>query len=180
MTKTSSPTKWWQVSLWSLNLILLFVWLGLSYVTKQEVIAWRQAESSKNQTSISDNIALKHFIDQTPADRSQVENLIVNSDTVTNFIDRLDSLAKASRAQLKIEQANVVPDQGLGVQLVVTGDFDAVYRYLQILNNLPEAFVIKHISLTTSQANADYVVTNSKNTGNWRAVIEANLLSYQN
>lgn len=161
-----------------LDLLLVGVWLYLAFATNNQINAWRILESGNRQSNSSDTLVLKRYLDETKVERTALGQLVVKGEAVTGFIDRLETLARASQVQLKIDQAVPTANQGLTLKLVVTGDFAHVYRFVEILDTLPEPLAIRQVDLSSSSASADLPGTSNRNT--WRADIGSVLLSYQN
>lgn len=161
-----------------LDLLLVGVWLYLAFATNNQINAWRILESGNRQSNSSDTLVLKRYLDETKVERAALSQLVVKGEAVTGFIDRLETLARASQIQLKINQAEPVANQGLTLKLTVSGDFTHVYRFIEILDTLPEPLAIRRVDLSNSLTSADLPGVSDRNT--WRAEIGAVLLSYQN
>lgn len=160
-----------------LDLILVVAWLFLIWATDQQIRLWRQLDNQYQTLDNSDSLILKRYLDSTTDQRSNLEQLLIKGDAVTTFIDRLETLAQQSQVQLKITQATVA-SEGLKLHLVVNGNFARVYRFLEILESLPEPVFIGRVDLTSSLLNAELTAKTGQNT--WRAEIDTTLLSYQN
>lgn len=161
-----------------LDLLLVGVWLYLAFATDSQISAWRTLESRDQQSNSSDAMVLKRYLDETKVERETLGQLVIKGEAVTGFIDRLETLARASQVQLKIDQAVPTGGQGLTLKLTASGDFAHVYRFVEILDTLPEPLAIRQVDLSSSSASADLPGVSGRNT--WRADIGAVLLSYQN
>ena len=160
-----------------LDLILVVAWLFLTWSTDQQIRLWRQLDNKSQALDNSDSLILKRYLDSTVDQRTNLEQLLIKGDAVTTFIDRLETLAHQSQVQLKITQATVA-NEGLNLHLVVNGSFAQVYRFLEILESLPEPVFISRADLTSSLLNAELAVKTGQNT--WRMELDTTLLSYKN
>ncbi|MEK7091896.1 MAG: hypothetical protein AAB900_02815 [Patescibacteria group bacterium] len=161
-----------------LDLVLVVVWLFLAIATQNQINSWHQLEAGSDQADSSETLILKRYLDSTLAERATLGQLLIKGDAITTFIDRLESLAHQSQVQLKITQATAEASGGLSLRLVATGNFAQVYRFLEILDNLPEPLFISRVDLVNSVAEADLPGGTGRNS--WRAEIDSVLLSYQN
>ena len=139
--------------------------------TKQNTVKW-QTETSRREEITSLNHSLQTISDE----RTQLENHFAKSSDVVPFLDTLEKLAPKAGALAQVDSVDTPADNtGLLVGLKVSGSFEAIYKFLTLLENSP--YELNILSMDIHKMEID---TSSKNIKNskWEAVFKIQLLSF--
>jgi len=106
--------------------------------------------------SIQANYSLyKRMLKDTENERERINNLIINKNSVADFISNLEKIAKKNEIDLtktvSVEKEKVSAKESfLKVSLRVKGELAKVYHYMELIENLPYKIRIKKMSLASS------------------------------
>lgn len=142
--------------------------------TEQDMVKW-QIETRKRENIISLDNSLQKLQD----DRAKLETHFAKSSDVVPFLDTIEKLAPTVGAVAAVDSVNTgvgLDKAVLMVGLKASGSFEAVYKFLTLLENSPYEldFVSMDIHMLAGPDTADKNVGNSK----WEAVFKIKLLSF--
>jgi translation initiation factor IF-2 len=140
--------------------------------TRQNIIKW-QAEASRREEITSLNHSLQKITDE----RTQLENHFAKSSDVVPFLDTLEKLAPKVGALAEVDSVDTPADNiGLMVGLKTSGSFEAIYKFLTLLENSPYELNILSMDMHKMEV-GDVSSKNIKNS-KWEAVFKIQLLSF--
>lgn len=116
-----------------------FLLFGQIQKERDKVLSLRRelAVIEKKQKNIQ---SLERLLDETEEQKRDVENIFVDDKTVVRFIEELERLAEITGAVLEIKDASLPrTDEDLGptFSMEIEGSFKNIFRYLELLENVP-------------------------------------------
>ena len=139
---------------------------------KQNMSTW-QIEADKREAIRS----LNRSVQEVSEERTLLETHFAKNSNVVPFLDTLEALALKVGARAEVNLVDNLPDNaGLVVGLKASGSFEAIYKFLTLLENSPyeldflSADVHKLVATNEQSAN----VKNLK----WEALFKIQLLSF--
>ena len=125
-----------------------------------------------------DDIAsLDRVLQKIVPDRTLLESHFIKSSDVVPFLNMIEKLAKEAGVSSQIDSVDTkVDNSGLIVNLKASGRFEAIYKFLTLLENSP--YVLDFASMDIHRLSSP--VTSDKNVKNasWEAVFKIQLLSF--
>lgn len=132
---------------------------------------WQTEENRRDQI-----ISLDNFLKKITKDRANLDNHFIQSSDVVPFLDSMEKIAVPVGVKVETQSVDAgVKNNGLTVTLKATGSFEAVYKYLTLLENSP--YEINFLSMDLHKLTADTSATKDVNS-NWEATFKIQLLSY--
>ncbi len=114
-------------------------------------------------------------------DIKKVQNTVVASDGVVNFIEQLEKIARNNGITIKNNSISEDADSKLStsttflkIRSETSGSWVGTYKFIYELESLPYKVSINTFNLSTEGISEDSV----SGTGNWNAVFEIKLLKY--
>ena len=124
-----------------------------------------------------DIISLDRTLQKIASDRISLENHFIKSSDVVPFLNIIENLAKEAGVSAQIYSVNTKTDNTeLIVDLKSSGRFEAIYKFLTLLENSP--YVLDFISMDMHKLPSP--VEPGKNAANakWEAICKIQLLSF--
>lgn len=132
-----------------------------------------QIEARKHE-----NIAfLNQSLQKIAPERALLENHFVKSSNVVPFLNTLEQLASRVGVSAQINSINTKTDNSeLTVDLKASGSFEAIYKFLTLLENFP--YELDFISMDLRKLNLSGASGENINDLNWEAILKIRLLSF--
>ena len=153
------------IFLWLLNLAVagVIVWLASILLADAETIIKTHQESYLLARTRADMINWREALAASAPDRARVAAVFLTRDSLIDFIEELEALARENVVALKWSEP-VIEAARLKLTLQVQGAFADLYHLLERLENLPYQLAFEQIDLT--------------NGVDWQGQITFNLLSF--
>jgi len=156
---------------------LVFIFLYRETKQNQKITEELQTQWQKETERREEMKLLEHSIQKIDDQRILLETHFVQSSNVVPFLDTIEQLATSSKAASEVTSVDLSPENTeLAVTIETFGSFEALYRFLALLENSP--YELEFVSVDFEKQNVG-VGTEDKNTGPaWRAVFGVRLLSF--
>jgi hypothetical protein len=141
--------------------------------TQQDVINL-QTETNQRNNLMSLNQVLK----KSASDRTLLESHFINGSDIVPFLDIIEKLAQQAGALAQIDSVNTQTDNtGLVVELKALGKFEAIYKFLILLENSP--YVLDFMSMDMHKLSSPPVVPGKNvESASWEVAFKIQLLSF--
>lgn len=158
------------------NILIIYGWwwfFNKINKEKESILNIRTAFKGA-ETKINNLKHLENILDSVEEDSRLIANSFIDEKNLVLFIQELERVADTANVELEVVGASVPTSiEELGPKFIinVSGDFDDVYRYIALLQKVPNQILFDklYIYQTKSQdANEEF----------WRAQIELKILSY--
>ncbi|MEI6280624.1 MAG: hypothetical protein WCP17_01325 [bacterium] len=139
---------------------------------QQNLLAW-QTEASRRD----DIRQLARFVEQMAPERALLETHFAKTSDVVPFLDTIEKSAAKVKALAEIDSVNTLDDgSGLLVGLNATGTFEAIYKFLRLLENSP--YELAFLSMNMGKSTANSISDININNPQWEVVFKIKLLSF--
>ena len=139
---------------------------------EQGTITW-QAEARRRDEIKSTNQSLQKIADK----RAMLETHFAESSDVVPFLDTLEKLALKVGAKAVVDSVDTPTDNtGLIVGLKASGSFEAIYKFLTLLENSP--YELDFLSMDMHKLTMPDVSSKNVKDLKWEAVFKIQLLSF--
>ncbi|MGH7249515.1 MAG: hypothetical protein ACREGC_00930, partial [Minisyncoccia bacterium] len=139
--------------------------------TQKNLVAF-ETEASRREDIRSLDRSLQKVADA----RAELDTHFAQSSDVVPFLDTVEKLAPEAGAQAQVSSVDTLPNKtGLVVGLKASGSFEALYKFMTLLENSP--YELNFLSMDLSQSTgigADKAVGG----GGWTANLKIQLLSF--
>ncbi|MCX6731873.1 MAG: hypothetical protein NTX55_02715 [Candidatus Parcubacteria bacterium] len=111
--------------------------------------------------------SLKILMNEITGEKQKIDSAFLDKETIVNFIEKLESIAGKTGAAIKIGNINMdnQNEKGLSLQFNITGNFNQLFHYLILLENLPYSINIEKMDfkkLAPNNWEADFeIIVNS-------------------
>lgn len=144
--------------------------------TKAEsgMAAWAEEDFRREEIKNLDNSLAK-----ITEDNALLETHFAKSSNIVPFLDTLEKLAPKAGVSIEIDSVNIKTDNtGLLVSLKVVGRFEAVYKFLTLLENSP--YELEFLMMDIHKLSGGSVPEKGKKTtaSQWEGVFKIQLLSF--
>jgi len=134
--------------------------------------------SLQTETRRRDDLAsLDRALQKITTDRALLESHFIKSSDVVSFFNNVEKLAQAAGVSSQINSVDTKTDNtGLMVELKVSGRFEAIYKFLTLLENSPYTLDFTYMDIHKLPSSA----VSGKNIANpgWEVVFKIQLLSF--
>ena len=134
-----------------LNGVVLAGWLYLFSSLKKEnnFIKEKRQEILANDKKLENSNSLKILMNEIVDERQKIDSAFLDKESVVNFIEKLELIADRTDASIKIGKINIDNQErgGLYLQFDLTGNFNQLFHYLVLLENLPYLINIEKMDL---------------------------------
>lgn len=139
---------------------------------EQDTINW-QTEARRR-----DNIAsLDRSLQKIANDKALLETHFAKSSDIVPFLDTIEKLAPEAGALAEIDSVDTLADNtGLMVGLKASGNFEAIYKFLTLLEN--SSYELDFLSMDMHKLATGTVPDKSVKNLKWEAVFKIQLLSF--
>src|SRR3989338_2113019 len=135
-------------------------------------ITWRSEANKRNETQ-----SLNRSLQMTKQERTLLETHFIRSSDVVPFLDMIEKLAPEVGARVEISLVDIPKDNsGLIVEMKVTGIFEALYKFLTLLENSP--YELDFISMDIQKLGGEIVSDKIRLFSQWSAIFRIKLLSF--
>lgn len=143
-----------------------------SVISEQAQVAW-QSEANKRAEMQSLNRLLK-TIEQ---ERTLLETYFIQSSDIVPFLNMVEKLAPKVGAQAEIVLVDIPKDNsGLMVEMKVLGHFEALYKFLTLLENSP--YELDFISMNIQKLGGETVSNGESLFPAWSTVFRVKILNF--
>jgi len=159
--------------LFSLAFIFLYKEINNNNQKTQQATINLQTERRQRDEIIS----LDQTLQKIASDRILLENHFIKSSDVVPFLNIIEKLAKEAGVSAQINSVNAKTDNTeLTVELKASGRFEAIYKFLTLLENSP--YVLDFLSMDMHKLL--FPVGSGKNVvdESWEAILKIQLLSF--
>jgi len=143
---------------------LVLVWN--MFGAHKEAIAEMQIEAEAVTRSDAHARKARELLEMFQTERGEARTLLVEPDTVVDFLEEIEGYGDAVGASVVINTVSVVPksdtaasDETLLVTLAVSGAWEAVYRFLDVLSLAPYALDVERLNIEASGEGNEWVGT---------------------
>jgi len=134
-----------------LNGAVLAGWLYLFSNLKKEnnFIKEEQQKILVNDKKLENSGSLKVLMNEIINEKQKIDSAFLNEGSIVNFVEKLESIAGKTGAAIKIGNINIdnQDKKGLSLQFNITGNFNQLFQYLILLENLPYLINIEKMEL---------------------------------
>ena len=135
-------------------------------------ITWQSEANKRNETQ-----SLNRSLQMTEQERTLLETHFIRSSDVVPFLDMIEKLAPEVGARVEISLVDIPKDNsGLIVEMKVTGIFEALYKFLTLLENSP--YELDFISMDIQKLGGEIVSDKIRLFSQWSAIFRIKLLSF--
>lgn len=141
----------------------------------EQVLGEWQKEASRREEIRSLYRSIKTIEKQ----KSLIETHFAQGSNIVPFLDTIENLASKTEAKAEITSVDIAKDNaGLMVGIKASGSFEAVYRFLLLLENSP--YELEFISMDMQKTVTQNVSDKNKKSKipPWNAVFKIKLLSF--
>lgn len=140
--------------------------------SEQSQITWQNEASRRDEIE-----SLDHSLQTTEEERALLETHFIRSSDVVPLLDMIEKLAPESGAKAEVSLVDLLKDNiGLIVEMKVTGRFEAVYKFLMLLENSP--YELDFISVDMQKSNEQDTSDKKNPFSLWSATLRVKLLSF--
>ena len=167
--------------------IIAALFLFVTIRTKNRSISSKQNSIESILKADDQLVVLQSSLEETKKDRAKLETFLVDKETIATFLEYIEALGKT--AGVKASVASLSEDTRFPVSgsevpvlrlvLNASGSWQAVYRYLNLLQNLPYREEISSVTLrneTGATYGADGKVIDAKKNHTWNGTFELAIL----
>jgi hypothetical protein len=121
-------------------------------------------------------ISLDRSLQENAGERAQLDTHFAQSSDVVPFLDTIEKLAGTVGAVAQVDSVDTGNDyQSLLVGLKASGSFEAIYKFLTLLENSP--YELDFLSMDIHKMTPDVVVKGAQDS-KWEAVFKIKLLTF--
>ncbi|HBT81821.1 hypothetical protein A3B26_01655 [Candidatus Giovannonibacteria bacterium RIFCSPLOWO2_01_FULL_48_47] len=118
--------------------------------------------------------AFEKILDERRSERAVIEDLFLNEKEIVRFIEDLEEAGRTSGVELEVQSAALAPgpkELGPSFRLSAAGDFNSLFQYLLLAENLPYETAWEQITLQKTAAEGK--------APSWSGLYTLKLLSYE-
>lgn len=161
------------LALFCVALFLLYQAINNSNQKAEENTIKLETENSRRD----DIKTLNHLLETISGDRIKLESHFAPSSNIVPFLDSIEKMAPTVGASVQVDSINTTVDKtGLLIGLKASGSFEAVYKFLTLLENSP--YELDFISVDVHKTNAEDSSDKNAKGSKWEAVFKIQLLSF--
>lgn len=178
----NSFQKFQKIPLFLSILLLVFSCFVFLFLYKEVQNNSRNSEQTQitwqNETKKREELqSLNHSLKTTEQERTLLEAHFIRSSNVVPFLDLVEKLAPEVGAKAEVVLVNIPEDSsGLVVEMKVTGRFEALYKFLTLLENSP--YELDFISMDIQKSDVGAVPDKKSSFSEWSAVFRVKLLNF--
>jgi len=130
------------------------------------------------ETLRRDNIAsLNQILQEIAPDIALLDSHFIKSSDVVPFLNIIEKLASEAGVSAKIDSVDLKTDNsGLMVGFKASGDFEAIYKFLILLENSP--YELEFVSMDIRKLDLPDVSDKNSKNSDWEAIFKIQLLSF--
>lgn len=174
-------------------LVLVFVILGVTagcsflffkaYLERKSIIELKKTILQNNKKG-EENKILVDTLDRLNKEKETISSVFIKEEDFVRLIKNLESTGAIANVALKINSilpANIDKKTNPQVSLTAKGSFEQVFRYMNMVENLPYLVIIDNVSLQNIQDAKDKPDDSKKMSMNreWQALFNLRLESYE-
>ena len=154
----------------SVFLFLYFKVDNTERLSAQKLKEWRVESARRNEIK-----SLENLMKENENERVSIETHFAQSSNPVPFLDTIEKLAGSVNVKSEVSSVDIAKEgDALIIGMNATGTFEALYKFLTLLENSP--YGLEFLSMDV-QTNIGYD-TSSKQTGDWSAVFKIKLLTF--
>ncbi|MFA6353650.1 MAG: hypothetical protein WCW93_01830 [Candidatus Paceibacterota bacterium] len=121
--------------------------------------------------------SLDRVLQKNASNRILLESHFIKSSDVVPFLNMIERVGKEAGVSSKINSVDAkVNNSGLTVDLKIEGKFEAIYKFLTLLENSP--YVLDFISMDIHRLSSPVTLDKNVKNESWVAVFKIQLLSF--
>lgn len=168
----------------SLNILAVAIWffIYIQITENTTAIVLNKKNLAVVERELINNVVLKSIVldDKTKEDRGKINSFFVKSDEETvDFLENIESLANNLNLKINIISVNALDidenNQVLDLSLKITGSFNSVYDFINLVEFLPYELSLDEFNMNSSVRVDEDGVENFE----WNGSLSLALLSYQ-
>jgi len=138
-------------------------------INKNKKIAQETQAKWQNEASRREEIrSLERLIKSINKEKDLVESHFAQSSNIVPFLDTIEKLAVSSKAKSEVVSVDILQDgSGLSVGLKTSGSFEAIYKFLTLLEN--SSYELEFVSVNIQKLSTQ---------AGWEATFKIKLLSF--
>jgi len=124
-----------------------------------------------------DILALNRLLQKVADDRALLEKHFIKSSDIVPFLDMIEKLALQAGVSAQIDSVNTkIDNTELTVGLKALGKFEAIYKFLTLLENSP--YELDFNSMDIRKLASSVVTGKTVDNSGWEAIFKIQLLSF--
>lgn len=132
-----------------LNGVALAGWLYLFSILKgqNDLAKEEQQKIAVSEKKFQNSNSLKGLMNEIVGEKQKIDSVFLDKENIINFIENLESIADKTGASIKISSINInnQDKKGLSLQFKLAGNFNQLFQYLVLLENLPYLIDIERV-----------------------------------
>jgi len=124
-----------------LNGAVLAGWIYLfsNFKKQNNFIKEERQKILVSDKKLENSNSLKALMNEIVDEKQKIDSVFLDKESIINFIENLESIAGKTGASIKIGNINIdnQDKKGLSFQFNLTGNFNQLFHYLILLENLP-------------------------------------------
>lgn len=160
---------------------LLFAFIFLAAASLGLYFVYREIRENKNLARVARSEweteerhryeiqAMEILLADTMTERAELDKHFARTKNVVPFLDTLQALARKVGAKAEVLSVDVVAESGLSVTLQSEGSFEAIYKFLELLENSPYELEFSTVDIGRTDQGEDV---------NWEGFFRMKLLSF--
>lgn len=155
------------------GVVFWFVYEGID--NNKKIAEQAQTEWSTEATRRNEAKSLDRTMKAIEKERELLDTHFAKSSDIVPFLDTVEKIALKAKIKAEVSSVDILKNNaGLTVGLKATGSFDAIYRFLLLLENSPYELEFNSINLQTNAGEADA----GGFIPEWSAIFNIKLLSF--
>lgn len=163
--------------LFLLSAVAVFIFLHQKITSNIEVSMVREAELQTETSKKNESKSYERLLKLVETERAQLDTHFIKSTDVVVFLDTVEDLAPRVNAKAEVALVDIAPDStSLNVEMKASGTFEALYRFLMLLENLP--YQVEIVSMNLQRPGAAGEAVSGSAAVEWSATFQIKLLSF--
>jgi hypothetical protein len=159
--------------------VLLQKEINKNYQTSKD----RETELAAEALKKTETKSFEQILKTVESERALLDKHFIKNSDVALFLDVIENLAPQVKATAEVTEVAVAPDNtSMTVGLKADGSFEALYKFIKLLENSPYQLEIYSMSMQRIGASAESTVVEEggevKEVVKWSAVFKIKLLSF--
>lgn len=146
------------VSIIAISVLLFDIFFIFSIYKKRDSVAKPREDFLTEMTKESQLVLIKKIIEETSAERTNLNLCFVNNDEVVDFIKSVELISKLAGVSIEMKSVGTensevirgVNVETLVVEVVIEGSWDGTFKFLSLIENIPYNTTIDRVSINKS------------------------------
>ena len=116
-----------------------WIYLFANFKKQNNFIKEERQKILVSDKKLENSNSLKALMNEIVDEKQKIDSVSLDKESIINFIENLESIAGKTGASIKIGNINIDNQEkkGLSFQFNLTGNFNQLFHYLILLENLP-------------------------------------------